>query len=357
MNVQSYILNISAILSIEELKEMVNGSYAHSVEIPLLVGKHEIQEFIAPKWITQGDIVFFYHAAKSSIHNKRLHKEISNGNFDDAVKMSNYLNYCDKLYDKYGGKIYAIGVVSDTAFNSYSEWEHPNYRTRIFAPIKGIEELDYPISLKEFEEFIPILNQKIITPVFGEAFTRLKSLVCKYNKIEYLERSTSVSCLLKDIGKGTWIKFANEKGRKYINKTQFRKYYVNFLLASLADDGKIYSDINCIKSGKVDGTVSNVILFGGAYIAVEIEMDSRIEETKLIGRLKRFFEIDEFENITDDPELIWNDFLILIDKDSFYIYEKDDETTLFEVLPLDDIRSMADVRKLKSMIFEDSEVS
>lgn len=44
MNVQAYILNISAIKSIEELREMVDGEYVHTVEMPLLIGKQEINE-------------------------------------------------------------------------------------------------------------------------------------------------------------------------------------------------------------------------------------------------------------------------------------------------------------------------
>lgn len=183
MNVQAYILNISAIQSIEELRKMVNGGYAHTVEMPLMLGKQEIQEFTAPKWIMRGDIVFFYHAAMASTHNKRLQREVGNGNFEDSDKLNEYLDYCDKLYDKYGGRIYAVGVIADNpSYYSDSGWEHPHFKTRIFAPIENVVELDYPVSAKQFKDFLPIARQQGVTPVFGNVFMKLKSLICRDRK-------------------------------------------------------------------------------------------------------------------------------------------------------------------------------
>ena len=224
MNVQAYILNISAIQDIEELREMSENGYAHTVEMPLMLGNQEIHEFTAPKWIMRGDIVFFYHTATANTHNKRLRREVRNENFEDAESLNEYLDYCDNLYNKYGGKIYAVGVIADTpSYYEDSGWEHPHFKTRIFAPITNVVELDYPISSKQFKEFLPIARQQGIAPVFGNAFIELKSLICRYNSVSYLGKCTTVSFPLKDVQKGTWIRFANENGRKYLNEAQFRK--------------------------------------------------------------------------------------------------------------------------------------
>lgn len=357
MNVQAYILNISAIQSIEELREMLNGGYAHTVEMPLMLEKQEIQEFTAPKWIMRGDVVFFYHASTASTHNKRLRKEVRNGNFEDSDKLNEYLDYCDKLYDKYGGRIYAVGVIADNpSYYPDSGWEHPHFKTRIFAPITNVIELDYPVSSKQFKEFLPIARQQGVTPAFGNAFMKLKSLICRYNSVPYLEKCTTVSFPLKDVQKGTWIRFANENGRRYLNEAQFRKYYVDFLLMSISDDGKIYSEVECIKDGKSVGRVDNVILIDGAYMPVEVKLSTYFNESALIEQLERYVDSDNFSDIGNDSEYTWENLVMVIDILNIYMYDSDTKNTLAVVMPLDDIKSMADVRILRNMIVSNSEV-
>lgn len=351
MNVQAYILNISAIQSMEELREMTNGSYAHTVEMPLMVGKREIDEFTAPKWIMRGDIVFFYHAATANTHNKRLRREVRNGNFEDAERLNKYLDYCDKLYGKYGGKIYAVGVISETPFyDSDSGWEHPHFKSRIFAPIENVVELHYPISLNQFKEFIPITRQQSVTPVFGNAFMKLKSMICRYNSVPYLEKCTTVSFPLKDVGKGTWIRFANENGRRYLNEAQFRKYYVDFLLMSLSDDGKIYSEITCIKDGKSVGTVDNVIVFDSAHMPVEVKLSATFDGQGVLEQLERYASADEFKGIDDDCEYNYEGIVMVVDAFNVYVYDKNIKNTLNVIISLDEIKSMADIRRLKNIM-------
>lgn len=351
MNVQAYILNISAIQSMEELREMANGGYAHAVEMPLMAGKREITEFTAPKWIMRGDIVFFYHAATANTHNKRLRREARNGNLEDAESLNKYLDYCDKLYDKYGGKIYAVGVISETPFyDSDSGWEHPHFKSRIFAPIENVVELRYPIPLNQFKEFIPITRQQSVTPVFGNDFMKLKSMICRYNSVPYLEKCTTVSFSLKDVGKGTWIRFANESGRRYLNEAQFRKYYVDFLLMSLSDDGKIYSEIACIKDGKSVGIVDNVIVFDGAHMPVEVKLSATFDGQGVLEQLERYASADEFKGIADDCEYNYEGVVMVVDTSNIYIYDKNISNTLNVIISLDEIKSMADIRRLKNIM-------
>lgn len=351
MNVQAYILNISAIQSMEELREMANGGYDHTVEMPLMVGKREIDEFTAPKWIMRGDIVFFYHAATANTHNKRLRREVRNGNFEDSERLNKYLDYCDKLYDKYGGKIYAVGVISETPFyDSDSGREHPHFKSRIFAPIENVVKLNYPICLNQFKEFIPITRQQRVTSVFGNDFMKLKSMICRYNSVPYLEKCTTVSFPLKDVGKGTWIRFANENGRKYLNEAQFRKYYVDFLLMSLSDDGKIYSEITCIKDGKSVGIVDNVIVFDGAYMPVEVKLSAALDGQGVLDQLERYASADEFKGIDDDCEYNYEGIVLVVDTFNVYIYDKNIKDSLNVIISLDEIKSMADIRRLKNIM-------
>lgn len=350
MNVQAYILNISAIKSIEELREMVDGEYVHTVEMPLLIGKQEINEFTAPKWIMRGDIVFFYHAATANSYNRQLRKEIQNGNFEDSEKLLEYLDYCDDLYKKYGGKIYAFGSISDTPFYSESGWEHPHFKTRIFAPVENVVKLDCPLSAKKFKDFLPIARQKAVTPVFGNSFMKLKSLILQNNDSDYLKKCETVAFPLKDVKKGTWIEFANQNGKKYLCEEQFRKYYVDFLLMSISDDGKIYSEVECIKDEKSVGRVDNVILINGVYMPVEVKLSARFDEAGLMEQLERYVSADYFDiDVDSDLFQISQGYVIFIDIFNICIYDNEIKNTLSIIMSLDNIRCMYDVRKLKNM--------
>lgn len=348
MNVQAYILNISGIQTIEELREMVNNGYAHTVEHSILMGQNEVSHWTAPKWIMTGDIVFFYHAITANQHTKRLRKQIKNGDFEDSKKLLEYLDYCDSLYEKYGGKIYAAGIVSDSAYYSDSGWEHPHFKTRIFAPIENIVNFDYPLSSKQFNDFLPIARQSGVTPVFGNDFMKLKSLILRYNTVPYLEKCKSVSIPLKDIKKGTWIYSANENRRKYLYEAQFRKYYVDYMLMCLADDNKYMSEVSCIKNSKISGRADNCIKFNEKYLFVEVKLNA-LAEDDVIGQIEQYSRVDSFkiQNKEIPKDCIHQNNVLIIDINRIYMYDTAQDDTITEVAELDRVKSMMDIRKIK----------
>lgn len=351
MKVQAYILNISAIQTIEELREMTENELVHTVESAMHIGKDEAGSYTAPKWIMQGDIIFFYHAATAHQHNRRLRKEVSNGNFEDADKLNSYLDYCDNLYKKYGGKIYAVGVVADTAYYSDAEWEHPHFKTRIFAPITNVVYLEYPLPAKQFKEFLPIATQQAITPVLGNDFMKLKSLILRYNDVPYLQKRSSVSIPIKDIQKGTWIEAANENGRRFLLEAQFRKYYVDYLLSMLSDDNKIHQEVQCIKQGKSVGRIDNVILMNGEYCGIEVKLNLFFDFPTYIDQIKRYAEADVFR-LDSGFECKCTGRIIVIDILGIYAYSVDDEDAVIEIMQLDNIRCTTDVRRLKNGVLK-----
>lgn len=353
MNVQAYILNISAIQSIDELREMTTNSYPHTVEMPLLDSYNDVGWYTAPAWIMDGDIVFFYHAITANEHNKRLRREIRHSDFDDAEELNKYLDYCDSLYEKYGGRIYAVGKVVGNAFQSESGWEHPHFKSRIFAPISNVEKLGFPVHADMFKKFLPITRHSGITPVLGNDFMNLKSLVSRYNELSYIKECVSTSVPLREVKKGNWLKSANENGRRYLYEAQFRKYYVDYFLICLSDGGKYYSEISCIKDGNISGRADNCIKFNGKYLFIEVKlhMFSRYE---LIEQVRQYCNTDSFhvgENIISS-ECIYQNQVLLIDVERIRIYDTKLDDCVTEIAQLDTIKSMYDIRRLKNELSE-----
>lgn len=350
MNVQAYILNISGIKTLEELMELEANNYMHTVDAVISVENTSF--YTAPRWIMNNDIVFFYHATIAKQDNKRLRRYIknninqfSNGNEKYLFK---YLNYCDKLYDKYGGKIYAVGKVSGNVEYSKTDYEHPHFRSRIFAPITNIVELDYPLSAEKFKDFLPIARQTGITPVLGNDFMKLKLLLLKYNNIFYLKECVSASIPIKDVKKGNWLQSANENKRRYLYESQFRKYYVDYMLMSLSDDNNFLSEISCVKDGKVSGRADNCIKFNEKYLFVEVKLNVFAEDD-IFAQLEEYCNVNNFKcgNRKISSDSIYQNFVLLIDVNKIYFYNVEQNEELIQIEELDNIKSMVDVRKLK----------
>lgn len=190
MNVQGYILCLSVVTTVEEVRERLREGILHDVEYAFhLYGDSDVV-YTAPRWIIAEDIVFFYHT-KTSINKirslrRKIKKQCASDN--DIEELLNYVDESERLYNKYGGKIYAVGKVADRPFESdESSYEHTHFKSRIFAPISDVSELEYPIPLEQFEKVCPLGKQQTITGVFGKAFNELKKMIIRYNDVPCLK--------------------------------------------------------------------------------------------------------------------------------------------------------------------------
>lgn len=353
--VQSYILNISAIKSIEELKEMADNNLMHTVE-HILIGE-DPRWCTAPKWISKGDIVFFYHAKTAKQDNTRLRRFIMKNPEEFKGSMKNkllkYLDYCDEIYRKFGGKIFAVGKVKeDFVIYSKSDLEHPHFRSRIFAPIGDIKKLEYPVPSNQFEDFCPIRRQTGVTAVLGNDFMKIKRLVLSYNDVPYLNECKSMSIPVKDIKNGNWIMAANENGRKYLCEEQFRKYYVDYFLTNISDEN-ILSEVTCVKEGKASGRADNCIKIDGDYFFVEVKLNV-FSEKNIFSQLKQYCDTDSFRNGNKIiNENICTNLVFVIDCNALYLFDSDDEENcLHEIIKLNEIKCPADMRKLRTDLSE-----
>ena len=162
MNVQAYLNNVSFPKNMEELDH-----YADQFDVEVLMCSEWV-EWTVPKWTVPGDIVLFFHA-KTAIQSIRrletaLKKEKEHLSQREYERLWNALQRARLLYQKYGGKILAIGKVAEQPFYDahpgMSEEEklqlNINFITnrRIFAKIDEICLLPCPVDISEFSDFI-----------------------------------------------------------------------------------------------------------------------------------------------------------------------------------------------------------
>ena len=326
--VQSYISNVSFPTTLDEVYD-----FARSFNLETLLGcdfdrmefdyEKRINSWTAPKWCKKGDIVFFMHAKtafqKITGLRKQLLSERSNYTNDEFWLMMNALIRAKKLYNIYGGKIFAIGRISGEVEYDPSDVEY-HWKSNIYAPIDSIFLLETPIDISEFNQKIIISRQSSITPLFGE---------------------------------DNWIEIVNRYRRSFFLETQFRTFYVNRLLKYLGDLKTIYKECPCKKKRSKTTFVDNVIKLNDKYLPVEIKL-SVSAERDIFAQLESYCGLDTLilDGKRDVHENVWSSNVLVIDTENVYIYSSSDKS-LKKIYDLDDIQSYEDISVLRCIIIEE----
>lgn len=356
--VQSYIANVSFPTSLEEMEELVNGEYYMDMEALLLF---DDASFTAPKWAAKGDIVFFYHA-KSAItkirHLKSLLKKEKDKYKQAYDEIERYLETAEKIYKRYGGKIFAVGTVcEELEIVKDAPREHLHWRSNIYAPINNITNLDFPVDKAKFEEYVKLSMQRTITPVPGTAFNGLRKLVLRYNDVSFIENCEASPIPLKDINDKNWMEIAKEYKRRFFLEIQFRKFYVDYLLKSLSDTKKIYSECSCWKNDVHTGFADNFITMNKKYLAVEVKIN--IDTERDIQNQLEKYSFCDMVKLDKNTAIYKNDIhqahVLVIDMNKICIYDSTSKT-MQKFADLDSLKCMYDVKKLRNEIIKIMEV-
>ena len=360
-DVQSYIANISFPTSLDELYGY--GGRYNVEQILGVLGDADWERgafcendgWTAPRWAKQGDIVFFFHSKTANARISHLVTELTSKKEEfcanDYWYMMNSLNRAKMLWRAYGGKIFAIGRVSGAPYveKDYVE-EDRHWKSNIYAAIDSIFVLEKPINISEFNEKIMVSRQGSITPVFGEAFDYLKSLIVKKNKYvrEFFLDSVSQPIPLAKVTAENWLSVTNPYRRSFILEAQLRAYYVDYLLPLLGDRKKVYRECRCWKKGSSPTWVDNVIHWDSKYFPVEVKLNIDLEKD-LAGQLEQYIDVDTVD-LSKDKTINGSEMLssvMVIDTEGIYVYE---DGALDTISSLDNLHNINDVQELKLIL-------
>ncbi len=362
MEVQSFIFNSSFPKSLEELLELWKSNTPLDIEVLTdLPSKSDlIHSWSAPKWIKPGDVVFFMYS-KSSVHTiKRLkillEKTRDSFSIHEVEGIRNLLEKGQNLYNKYGGKIFAVARVTEMPYYlSSSEIEYSvHWKSRIYAYVDENVILDRPITLAEFSSFIKLSCGGTITPVFGKEYEKLKSTIRLHNAIPpYLENSVAMPIPFAKINELNWLSVTFKYRRNFMYESQFRTFYVDYLLKALGDRKTIYSECACKKEGIRTSFIDNVIVFGSKYLPVEVKL-SVSAEADLKGQVDKYCNLaelylDKKENKLAEIAKVYRTFVLIIDTDSVYLYSSKDQK-ISKVYDLDSVKEKGDIVLLQKCL-------
>ena len=361
--VQSFINNISFPKTLDELYWYATQHGSFNVEDVLYESE---TVWTSPKWAKIGDIVFFMHSktAKSTITRLRtqLYKEKDNIPKNKFKTLIDWINRGLGLYSQYGGKIFAIGRVIGApeyiadSDDDYEDASFYHWGSRIYSEIE-VFVLETPICISEFNDFIFVSRQSGITPVFGKEFIKLRDLIASKNETpKYFLSSVATPLPLTKINSENWLEITEEYRRSFMLESQFRSYYVDYLLSAISDRKTIYKECRCVKQNNPNTFADNVIYINGKYIPVEVKL-SVAAEPNIKGQVENYCNTDEIyidskRNKKTLPNQIYNKNVIVIDTEDIYVFNVDDYD-MKHIISLNSLATVHDLQKIKKAIIKE----
>ncbi len=353
--VQSFITNISFPKTLDEFLFFLEDDFHFNVNDIL---NEDYLEWSAPRWSKKNDIVFFMHSKTAISTITRLRTEYFKRKNEYNLKQQSLLErgieHSLSNYKKYGGKIYAIGRVTEPTIydNFYRDEIKLHWGSRIYAPISDIIILENPIDISEFNDFIFVSRQSAITGIFGKEYMKLKELILSKNKTKkYFEESISAVLPIKNINKINWLQLSNDFRREFFLESQFRTYYTDYLLEELTES-KVYKECPCKTNNQPDFFIDNVIIFNNKPLLVEIKLNIN-NEKDLPGQMSKYCNCD---NILIGNKMVsindcYNSKAIVIDTSNIYYFDNKTKNIVV-IVGLDNAKSFDDIKIIKNKLME-----
>ena len=104
----------------------------------------------------------------------------SQQDFDEAMS---FLQHGLDLHSDYGGKIFAVGRLTDEP--KYDDDDNELYysHSHVYAEISDTVIFDSLVDYSEFRDILPVARQTSITPVIGKNFDMLRDLLISHGNI------------------------------------------------------------------------------------------------------------------------------------------------------------------------------
>lgn len=353
--VQSYVSNMSTATSLEELRQ------TRGFTLPEDIMSGPYNEWTAPKWAKAGDVVFFMHSKTARTTITKLRSELLQKreliSYSEYNQLMDYLQHELDVHSKYGGKIFAVGricgspeyVQPEDIINDALHW-----KSRFYLSIDNITVFEHPIDISVFRNYIHISRGSSITPLFDQAFDRLRIDIGKDNILpEFVKNSIARPIPLRLVNDKNWIDIANDYRRCFILEDQFRKFYVDYLLRAICDQKRFYTECRCQRPDINDSFMDYVVLFHGKYLPVETKL-SVSAESNLIGQVSKYVHNSKVFLQNDSSQWITGEYfhegkVLIIDTENVYMYDAS-VRQIKKIVSLDQLKSAKDLSRVRQMI-------
>lgn len=380
-NIQSCITAISFPRDLEGFVKMIlKNDYLpidfHS-DLDLLIYSNKVFKYLeeddgdlnfnwsAPRWMTSGDILFYYHSKTSKYWSRRVLRE--NLEYIDDEFVLNNLIHAVELAEEYSGKI--IGCSELASSSEFYPYQDQHFKGRTFVEVKDVTLFKHPVSLEEFSTYIKISRAGTNTPISrNKDFQGLKKLILSKNDIpNYLKISKIGDKVFSNISKSNWKEIACKKNQSFRNEDQIRAYFIDYFLDEIKDPRtSILEECGCfydyIEGPVLSGIVDYFIKVNSTWIPVEAKLNV-LNEENINHQLSKYVEIDYFSPTRGLKmgNKIYNQFnppiSLLIDQFGIYTYWDDKFINCSPGKPVFTRVEMKNTQKIRDYLIKNLEIN
>lgn len=296
LSVQSCLVSVSFPDSLDGVLNMVEGNKAiskRSTDLDLLMNfKNGDSVFwTAPKWLTKGDIIFFYQTKRAKIRTSRLLAEVRE-KFPRRRSLIETLTRAKEKAELYGGSVFACASVAGVT--ELFEKREKHFVSRLFAPLKEVHIFESPLRQEAFADYVKI-GRSTITPLFKKEFNGIKKLLSEENDLPNLLRQASLSDkAFKNVNARNWHSISCLPGTHFIHEAQLRAYLVDFLLSEMKDrNTPLLEECECFRDSRKTGRADYFVRIFGQWIPVEVKLDI-FREKRLFDQAAKYMNISSF---------------------------------------------------------------
>lgn len=330
--VQAAVTSVSFPTTLERLRamgtkwlEMLGRDWVTDMDVLLDFPDQSDIPWIAPKWLTAGDLLFFYHTKSAKIIIARLLATLKLGvglEAADTERLRDILERASRLANKYSGSIFAFGEVSGRPKRLHDPNKH--FKSTIYAPIGKVHVFDTPLRSEQFGDVLAI-GQNTTTPMYGHQFEEIRERLSRSERLpKVLSNAKCGGQGFRDVNADNWPDISCHPDTRFIDETQIRIYLIDYLLREMADPRQpILVECECFRSGRRTGFADYFISMGGTWIPVEAKLNILAEED-VVTQVAKYMHIDSFVPTMlrhKGTQFMVNDspFCLIVDQSGIYL--------------------------------------
>lgn len=254
-------------------------------------------EWTAARWMTEGDVLFFYHTNRGHKKIRRLLKEALRGagsarqaSSGDTIEI---LKRNLELSIRVESCIFACAPIEGSS-TYYAKEETYHFNSRSFAPFSEVYVFEKPLHARDFGLHFKI-GQNTVTPLYKRNFGAIRELLQQDNAIpDFLEHAEISELSFQNISKENWRQVVASPQARFLNEELVREYFINYLLDEIRDPRTpVLEECVTSRNGHVTGRADYFVMVGGRWTPIEAKLNI-LTESNLLDQIGKYLRIDRF---------------------------------------------------------------
>jgi hypothetical protein len=301
---RAYIHSFNLPKTVGELLDWLDGDPYSGTKVDQVKDALYANDFgwTAPQWALPGDVIFFRYAARSAALVGTLRKALRSEGILDAG-YDDFLNRAAEDAVQYGGRVFAVGVLTEPpALRGESDYS-PHWRSRLEASIEVVGVFDVPLLLSDHIDVLP-RPYKATTDLTSTQFAALKSRLSGLGNLlpEEVELAVPGREDYAGISPANWRSFSCTDEAMFWHETDVRDYFADYVLNEVKDTStELFEEVRCLReesSGIFRGNAhaDYVISLQGRLIPVETKVSvCACPQGHLLRQVEQYVSADAFE--------------------------------------------------------------